>query len=83
MPNMTPFKDQSSIELNEQTSVYTLFHISWTTFSFNRSHLGMVSPYVICLLLLLSLRYNVRDLMITQLRYLMPCMTPFKEQGSH
>ena len=31
---------------------YNLFHINWTTFNFNRSHLGMVSIQVTCLLLL-------------------------------
>ena len=29
---------------------YTLFHVCWTTFYFNRSHLKIVSPYDTCLL---------------------------------
>ena len=29
---------------------YTLFHVMWTTVNFNRSHSGMVSPFVASLL---------------------------------
>ena len=29
----------------------TLFHVSWSTFNFNIGHLGIVPPYVTCLLL--------------------------------
>ena len=30
-------------------NIYSMFHVTWTTFSFNRTHLGMVSSYIMWL----------------------------------
>ena len=43
---------------------YSMFHVTWTTFSFNRTHLGMVSSYIMWLWQLPFLCAHLRDYIV-------------------